>query len=151
MAYRVEVLKWYRRSVMAANFHERFEERIELPSDRSTGLVFAAAGIVFAAIYHRHLTVVIVCVALAVVFGAVSLLAPRLLRPLNIAWFALGWLLGKIMRPLVMAVLYLLAIVPFGVIMRLRYDPLRAKIDPNLKSYWIERVPSGAASMKNQF
>lgn len=151
MAYRVDALKWYRRRAMAANFHERFEEQIERPSDRSTGLVFAAAGAVFAAIYYQHLVVLTVCIVLAVMFLAVSLLAPHLLRPLNHAWFALGWLLGKIVRPVVMAVLFLLVIVPFGFVMRLRYDPLRAKISPNLKSYWIERIPSGAASMKNQF
>ena len=49
--------------------------------------------------------------------------------------------------------LFVFVIVPFGLVMRLRYDPLRAKIGPGLKSFWIERNPSGevAMSMKNQF
>jgi hypothetical protein len=138
---------------MATNFHEQFQDAVERPSDRSTGLVFAAACIVVAAVYCRHLPVVFMALALAVVLGGASLAAPRLLRPLNVVWFAVGLLLSKIMRPLVMGVLFAVTIVPFGFFMRLRYDPLRAKIGPNLKSFWIERVPSGqgASSMKNQF
>jgi hypothetical protein len=138
---------------MAANFHERFDEAVERPSDRSTGFVFAVVGIVVAAIYYRHLPVVIVALALAAALGGASLLAPHLLRPLNIVWFNFGLLLQKIVRPAVMGVLFLLVIVPFGLVMRLRYDPLRAKIGPDLKSFWIERNSSGevAASMKNQF
>jgi hypothetical protein len=140
---------------MAANFHEHFEETVERPSDRSTGLVFAALSIVVAAIYYRHVTVVVVALALAALFGGVSLLAPHLLRPLNIVWFNLGLQLGKVIGPIVMGVLFLLAIVPFGYIMRLRYDPLRAKVGPNPKSYWIDRDgPSkdgAATSMRNQF
>jgi predicted neutral ceramidase superfamily lipid hydrolase len=138
---------------MAANFHEQFDEAVQRPSDRSTGLVFAAASIVVAVIYHRHMTVMVAALALAVLLGGVSLLASRFLRPLNIVWFNFGQLLQKVVRPLVMGVLFSLAIVPFGFFMRLRYDPLRAKIGPNLKSYWIERGPSGqgVTSMKNQF
>ena len=138
---------------MATNFHEQFDEAVERPSDRSTGLVFAAVSIIVAAIYYRHLTVVIVALVLAVVLGGVSLLAPWLLRPLNIVWFNVGLLLQKVVRPAVMGVLFVFVIVPFGLVMRLRYDPLRAKIGPGLKSFWIERNPSGevAMSMKNQF
>ncbi|HEY0281446.1 MAG TPA: hypothetical protein VGC27_02350 [Rhizomicrobium sp.] len=141
---------------MATNFHEHFEERIELPSDRSTGLVFALVGVVFAVIYHRNAVILSVGLSLAVILGGVSFFAPILLRPLNIVWFKLGLLLGKIVGPVVMGVLFFLVIVPFGYVMRLRYDPLRAKIKPNPESYWIERdcSPSGegmTASMKNQF
>ncbi|MGA7711393.1 MAG: hypothetical protein WCA81_05790 [Rhizomicrobium sp.] len=140
---------------MAANFHEHFEEAVERPSDRSTGLVFAAASIFVAAIYYRHVTVVVVALALAVLFGGGSLLAPHLLRPLNIVWFNIGLQLSKIMGPVVMAVLFLLVIVPFGYIMQLRYDPLRARIRHNPKSYWIDRdgtSKDGAAlSMRDQF
>lgn len=141
---------------MAANFHEHFEEQVERPSDRSTGLVFAAASAVFAVIYHRNTVILPAGLSLAVLFLCVSIFASYLLRPLNIVWFGLGLQLQKIMRPLVMAVLFLLVIVPVGLIMRLRYDPLRAKVTPNPTSYWIERERSrsgeGAApSMRNQF
>ena len=138
---------------MAANFHEQFEDAIERPSDRSTGLVFTAVSIVVAAVYYRHLTVVVVALSLAVVLGGTSLIVPAMLRPLNLAWFYVGLLLGKVVRPVIMGILFGLVIVPFGFAMRLRYDPLQAKIGPDRKSFWIERSPSGqgGASMKNQF
>jgi len=141
---------------MAANFHEHFEERVKRPSDRSTGLVFALASVVLAIIYYRNATVLSVGLSFAVIFCSMSIFAPYLLRPLNIVWFNLGQQLHKVVGPVVMAVLFILVIVPFGFIMRLRYDPLRAKIEPGPKSHWIERdcSPSGdgvTRSMRNQF
>ncbi len=138
---------------MAGNFHEQFEEAVERPSDRSTGLVFAAVSTIAAAVYYRQMPVLVGGLILAVLFGGLSLLAPHLLRPLNIVWFNFGRLLQKIVRPAVMGVLFALVIVPFGLVMRLRYDPLRAKIGSNHKTFWIERSPAGQSvtSMKNQF
>lgn len=138
---------------MAGNFHEQFDEAVERPSDRSTGIVFAAVSAIVAAIYYRHTPVLMSGLVLAVLFGGLSLLAPRLLRPLNIAWFNFGRLLQKIVRPAVMGLLFALVIVPSGFVMRLRYDPLRAKIGSNHKTFWIERGPAGQSvtSMKNQF
>lgn len=156
MPYRLEAFKCYLGYDMAANFHEQFEEQVKRPSDRSTGLVFALASVAFAVIYHRNAIILPAGLSLGLVFFCVAILAPRLLRPLNIFWFALGLQLQKIVRPVVMAVLFLLIIVPVGLIMRLRYDPLRAKIVPNPKTYWIvrERSRSGEGvtpSMRNQF
>lgn len=138
---------------MTGNFHEQFEDAVERPSDRSTGFVFAGVSVVVAAIYYRHLSVVVIGLGMAVLFAGLSFFAPHLLRPLNIVWFNFGRLLQKIVRPAVMAVLFIVVIVPFGLVMRLRYDPLRAKIGPNHKSFWIERSPTGQSvtSMKNQF
>lgn len=138
---------------MAANFHEHFDEAVERPSDRSTGLVFAAVSIVVAVIYYRHQSVAVVALALAVILGGASFIASHLLRPLNIVWFNFGRILQMVVRPAVMGVLFVVVIIPSGLVMRLRYDPLRAKIVPDRKSFWIERNPSGevATSMKNQF
>jgi hypothetical protein len=66
----------------------------------------------------------------------------------------LGWVLGKIVSPIVLGALFFLAVLPMGLFMRLRgKDLLRLKMDPSAKSYWIERTPPGPApdTMKNQF
>lgn len=92
--------------------------------------------------------------AAAAAFLVAGLLFPSLLHPLNRAWFLLGLLLSKVVTPVVMGALFVLAVVPTGLIMRLRgADPLRLKIDRETKSYWIVREPPGPAgdSMKNQF
>jgi hypothetical protein len=141
---------------MPANFHEQFEERVERPSDRSTGLVFAGASVVLAVVYRRNADIFVAAVVLSLLFASVSVFAPPLLRPLNAAWFALGRGLHRVVNPVVMAVLFFFVIVPFGYVMRWRYDPLRVRTGGDPKSYWIEHKAASAAggmlsSMKNQF
>ena len=60
-------------------------------------------------------------------------------------------MLGSIIAPIVMAFVYIVTVLPIGLIMRLLgIDLLRQKLDKDTKSYWIERdEPIG--SMKNQF
>lgn len=92
------------------------------------------------------------CVALA--FAAVALIAPRLLGPFNLVWFKLGLLLNKITSPVVMGLIYCLAIVPTGLVMQWRgKDLLRLNRDISAATYWIARDPPGPSpgSMSKQF
>ena len=92
------------------------------------------------------------CLALA--FAVVALIAPRLLGPLNLVWFKLGLLLHKITSPVVMGLVYCLAIVPTGLVMRWRgKDLLRLNRDIGAATYWIARDPPGPSpgSMSKQF
>lgn len=89
-------------------------------------------------------------VVLALAFLAASLLRPQLLQPLNRFWFQFGMLLGRIMTPIVMFLIYVVTIVPIGFILRaMGKDPMTRRFDPAAKSYWI-RHP-GVGSMKRQF
>jgi len=135
------------------NFHESFvEDEIPLPSDRSTGLVFAGASAIIAILWRSNATVFLSAAAIALVFLAVALLMPHVLRPLNIAWMKFALLLNKIVSPLVMFILFAAVIVPFGAIMQLRSDPLRKRRDSNQQSFWVERNPANSeGSMSNQF
>ncbi len=59
-----------------------------------------------------------------------------------------------IINPIVMGLVFYGAIVPMGIILRLRgKDLLRLKWAADAKSYWIERLPPGPgpASMSKQF
>jgi hypothetical protein len=93
-------------------------------------------------------------VAIALVCLVVSLVAPRLLRPLNRVWLRLGLLLHHVVNPVVMALVYYTAVVPTGLILRARgKDLLRLRRDPEADSYWISRQPPGPPpdSMPRQF
>ena len=75
-------------------------------------------------------------------------------EPLNRLWFLLGMMLGKIMTPVVMSLLFFVVVTPVGFLMRaFGQDPLRLKRERNAESYWIKRSPPGPAaeSLKNQF
>ena len=114
-------------------------------SDRTFGLLFAS---VFAMIglwpllragHARPIPL-----AIAIGFLASTMLRPALLHPLNKAWTALGLLLGRIVNPVITAILFFLVITPTGLISRLfGRDPLRLKAAPQSESYWILRNPPG--------
>ncbi len=93
-------------------------------------------------------------IAFAIAMGLAAWLMPRVLRPLNRAWTRLGVLLGKIVTPLVLALLFLLAFVPLGLILRIRgFRPLRLELEPEKETYWIDRDPPGPSpeTMVRQF
>ena len=60
-------------------------------------------------------------------------------------------LLGSIVAPILMFLVYFITVLPVGFIMRfLGKDILKRKLDKSAKSYWIERREP-ISSMKNQF
>jgi hypothetical protein len=130
-------------------------ELIEGSSDRAFGLVFAAAFFLVALwpLFHKEPFRWWAC-AVAGVFLVIALARPALLAVLNRMWMKLGILLGKIVSPVALGLLFFLILTPLGAIMRLvGKDPLRLKFDPSASSYWIRREPPGPPpdSMTNQF
>tara|TARA_B100000745_G_scaffold295207_1_gene239059 strand:+ start:87 stop:470 length:384 start_codon:yes stop_codon:yes gene_type:complete len=86
----------------------------------------------------------------AIIFLTLGLLNSKILTPLNKIWFKFGLLLGSIVSPIVMSIIFFFVVTPISLIMRiLGKDILNLKWN-NSKSYWIEK--SGPKSkMKNQF
>ena len=86
----------------------------------------------------------------AIIFLTLGLLNSKILTPLNKIWFKFGLLLGSIVSPIVMSVIFFFVVTPISSIMRiLGKDILNLKWN-NTNSYWIEK--SGPKSkMKNQF
>ena len=133
-----------------------FSSSPKLPSERRFGLTFAIAlaGLaVYGIIRHRSRSVYIVCAAASIVFALFTLIAPRALAPLNKLWFYFGELLGKIVSPVVLGIIFFGILAPLSALLRLLgRDELQLK-RPAGKSYWIDRTPtpSMAESFKNQF
>ena len=86
----------------------------------------------------------------AIIFLTLGLLNSKILTPLNKIWFKFGLLLGSIVSPIVMSVIFFFVVTPISSIMRiLGKDILNLKWN-NANSYWIKK--SGPKSkMKNQF
>jgi hypothetical protein len=139
---------------MSKNFHEAYSgPAVAPPTERATGLVFAAMALIVALIWRSNSTVLGWGLGLAAGLTLASLVAPSLLKPLNIAWFKFGMLLHKVVNPVVMMALFLVAIVPAGLIMQLVRDPLQRRRKPGGESYWIKPDPASEAprSMKNPY
>jgi Saxitoxin biosynthesis operon protein SxtJ len=131
------------------------EEHIEGSSDRSFGLVFA---VVFAVIAAWPLmsggALRWWAAGVAAAFAVAAMVVPRVLAVPNRLWMKFGLLLGKIVSPIALGVLFYGVISPLGLVMRLAgKDPLKLKFDPRARSYWAEREPPGPPpqSMTNQF
>ena len=128
---------------------------VEMGSERGFGFVFAAVfGVVALWPLLDGAPPRLWAAAIAGAFLAVALLRPAMLRPLNVVWFRFGLLLGTIVTPIVMALLYIATIVPTSIALRLaRKDLLELKIDRTRSSYWVHRTPPGPlpGTMKRQF
>jgi hypothetical protein len=88
------------------------------------------------------------------VFAIAALAFPRSLGMLNRAWSRFGVLLGNVVGPIALALVYYSTIAPLGMIMRvLGKDPLGLRVDRAARTYWVERDPKARPdqSMKNQF
>ncbi len=124
---------------------------VKISSNRSFGIVFF---IVFLLIALYPLTysgeIKIWSLLISFIFLILGLLNSKILTPLNKLWFKFGILLGKIVSPLIMGLIFFFVVTPIGLIMRLLgKDLLNLKYNKD-KSYWIEK--SGPKSkMKNQF
>jgi hypothetical protein len=87
-------------------------------------------------------------------FLLLALFFPQRLWRLNFLWMHLGLLMGKIVSPLAMAVVFFAVITPFGLVIRLFGKPLMPLgFDTNTASYWQVRQPPGPdpKTMKNLF
>lgn len=140
-----------------AGLHERFDrdEAMRAPSPRRFGLTMAVVFCLFFALaaYHQHWVKALFLLAIAALFLFTALFSPSRLSALNHGWMRFGLLLHRITNPIVMALIYLLAIVPVGLLLKLfGKDPLRRAFQPDAPSYWIPREPGPTSdTMRNQF
>ena len=125
---------------------------IKISSNRNFGLVFF---IVFLIVSIWPLTydepVRFWSVIISSVFLILGLMNSKLLTPLNKLWFKFGMILGAIVSPVVMGVVFFLVVTPIGLIMKIMgKDLLNKKYDNKKSTYWIKRDTS-IGTMKRQF
>ena len=87
----------------------------------------------------------------SVVFLILGLLNSKLLTPLNKSWIKLGEILGIIIAPIVMALVYFVILTPVSLIVRIfGKDLLGLRFLKEKETYWIKRKKN-LGSMKKQF
>jgi predicted membrane metal-binding protein len=118
---------------------------VKMPTDRSFGVTFAVIfALVAAWLYWRGHRYALPALGVAGAFALVAATVPRILHPLNVVWMKFGFLLGMIVSPIVLGVIYLLLFVPVGLFFRMTgRDALKRKFDSGLNTYWIDRTPPG--------
>ena len=125
--------------------------KIQLGSNRSFGIVFFIVFLIVAFYpFFNNEDIRVWSLFIAIIFLILGLLNSKILTPLNSVWFRFGLLLGKIVSPVIMGIIFFTIVTPIAFFMRiLGKDLLNLKYNNN-KSYWIKK--SGPKSlMKNQF
>ena len=124
---------------------------IKVGSNRSFGIVFFIVFLLIAT-YPLLKGNDIRIWSLLISFGflILGLINSKILSPLNKLWFKFGLILGKIISPLIMGVIFFFVVTPIGVVMRiLKKDLLNLKYNKK-ETYWIEKT-GPKSKMKNQF
>ena len=129
-------------------------DKMELPSNRKFGLfftfVFALCACYF--FYNNALIFAYALIGTSITFFLVSMLKSDILLPLNKLWMRFGLLLGLVISPIVLGLIFFGIFTPTALLMQLfRRDELRIRFK-NKKSYWIARhQPIDPVSFKRQF
>ncbi|NDE65059.1 MAG: hypothetical protein EB022_04745 [Proteobacteria bacterium] len=88
-------------------------------------------------------------IILSLIFLIITIIRPNLFTYLNRLWIKFGMLLGKIISPIVMGLVFFFVVTPIGILVRvLKKDVMGLK--RGAPSYWINREDK-IQSMKKQF
>ena len=142
---------------MSTHEAQAHREKIKGSSDRSFGLVFVVVFVLigvwpFLFDWGAFEKLRWWSLAIAGVLLAVALFLPSILAPANRLWMLFGLLLHKIVSPIILGAMFFVALTPVALIMRLRgKDLLNLKMQPESRSYWLERNDDVPGSMSNQF
>ena len=95
-------------------------------------------------------TIRIWALGISVIFLILGIINSKILTPFKKGWIKLGEVLGRVIAPIVMGLIYFIIITPIGILMRLiGKDLLNIKFNKD-KSYWIKRAKN-VETMKRQF
>ena len=124
---------------------------IKIGSNKSFGIVFFVVFLLIA-LYPllNDENIRIWSLIISFIFLLLGIFNSKVLSPLNKVWFKFGILLGKVISPIVMGLVFFLVVTPTGILMKIfRKDLLNLKFNNN-KSYWIDKK-GPKSKMKNQF
>jgi hypothetical protein len=144
---------------VASGLHEEFsrEHLVEAASNKRFGLVVGGIALVFGAAragWHAEVGIVSgVLIAIGLVLIVAALIKPDALDAAHRGWMKLGLILHKVTNPIFLGGMYVIAIVPTGLLMRaFGVDPMGVR-RPRGETYWIARRQgsSSAESLEKPF
>ena len=110
-------------------------------SNRSFGLLFFIIFFSFALWpLTKSETLNIYLLFISLIFLTLGSINSKLLSPLNRTWIKFGEILGAIIAPIVMGIVYFLVLTPISLIVRiLGKDLIGLKFSKKQDTYWIKR------------
>ena len=121
------------------------------PSDKSFGLLFA---FVFLAValwpILKNDSINLIALFSSISLLIITFIKPELLKPFNYLWMKLGLVLGKIVPPIIMFMIFFTIITPIGIFLRIFKKDLLCLKFINEDTYWQDRKEN-VTTMDKQF
>tara|TARA_Y100001970_G_C13590488_1_gene535300 strand:- start:56 stop:457 length:402 start_codon:yes stop_codon:yes gene_type:complete len=125
--------------------------KINIGTEKNFGIVFSLFFIcigLYPILFSNKINIIFCLISF--IFLLFSIFYAKIFYYPNIIWFKFGILIGNILSPLIMMLIYFGTVTPTGLIINLiGKDLLKEKIN-NKKTYWIKKVKYNS-TMKNQF
>ena len=125
--------------------------KLKIGSNRSFGIIFFIVFLIIALwpILNSE-DIRVWSFIISIFFFFLGIFNSKLLTPLNRLWMKFGLLLGKIVSPVVMTVIFFGVVTPTGLVMRIFGKDILKLNKNNNNSYWENRDNSNN-NMNNQF
>ena len=119
----------------------KISNNIELPSNRKFGYFFTFIFLIFSTyFYFKEIQIAFYTLVItSIVFFLITFFKSNILKPINKLWMKFALILGNIISPIVMGLIFFLIFTPIAILMRLFGRDellLRFKKKP---SYWTKR------------
>ena len=116
-------------------------KNIEYPSNKKFGLFFSIVFLLIAwFLFEGSLNLYIyVCIGISTLFFLATIICPNILLPLNKAWMAFGLILGSIISPIILGIIFFIIITPIAILGRM-FGRNELKLNyKNNKSNWVTK------------
>ncbi len=120
-------------------------------NNRSFGLLFSIIFLIIACwpLLNEE-SIRLWSLVVSLLFFILGLLDSKILTPLNKSWVKFGELLGSIIAPFIMFIIFFVILTPIGIVLKIfGKDLLKVKKNKTLKSYWVSKTKIN--SMDKQF
>jgi len=128
---------------------------IKLPSNKKFGTFFGFVFLILASYFHLFTESIldIYFVIISGFFFLITYTFPIILKPLNILWMYIGFILSLIVSPIVLGIIYFLMFTPYAIFMKIFGRDYLRITNRKFSSFWRKRDPSGPGpdSFKEQF
>ncbi len=126
---------------------------LKVPSNKNFGITFFFVFLILSIIFFfKSSLFVVIFFSISLLFLILGLKNSLILTPLNKLWFKFGLLLGKIVSPIIIGIIFFLVITTIGFLMKKIFSKnlLNLKKDTKTKTYWKHREEKNY-NMRNQF
>jgi hypothetical protein len=129
-------------------------KKIKLPTNRNFGYFFTVIFLIISIyFYFREAKIALyISVIISLTFSLITFFKSDILTPLNKLWMNFGLILGMIVSPIIMALIFFFFLTPIAILTRLfGRDELQLKLK-NKYSYWHKKnIETQSNSFKKQF